>query len=168
LTWSFFTTKNALFFTRFLMQDKVSCKLPLRVIISSADGHGYLQTPRSRNFVASQEGKSWGAGPTDPAPEYCPHCLNVVGRLETPKNLQWQKGASTFLLSSLCWPVALHVSALTHLLPDAMMPLSTKDRNVVRWGLPTMTIHPLELVAFCLRKHKPPILGAQSLMLMSR
>jgi predicted carbohydrate-binding protein with CBM5 and CBM33 domain len=49
-------------------------------IISSADGHGYLQTPRSRNFVASQEGKSWDAGPTDPAPEYCPHCLNVVGK----------------------------------------------------------------------------------------
>ena len=48
----------------------------------SIQGHGYLQTPRSRNFVANQDGKDFGGGPNDPAIEYCPHCLNVVGKYE--------------------------------------------------------------------------------------
>lgn len=47
-------------------------------------GHGNLVSPRSRNYVASQDGKSWFS-PGDPAAfttpwkETCPHCLNMGG-----------------------------------------------------------------------------------------
>lgn len=54
-------------------------------IINSAvvgvHGHGYLKTPRSRNFVASQDGKSFGGTASTPLTEYCPHCLNRGGPL---------------------------------------------------------------------------------------
>jgi len=48
--------------------------------VVSVHGHGYLQTPRSRNYVASVDGKELGNGtPTDPAIEYEAPSLNVVG-----------------------------------------------------------------------------------------
>ncbi|CAB9516523.1 Chitin binding domain [Seminavis robusta] len=47
--------------------------------ISVVSGHGYLKTPRSRNYVAKQDGVSWGGSNTDPAPEFCPQCLNRGG-----------------------------------------------------------------------------------------
>ena len=37
-------------------------------------GHGHLVSPRSRNYVAHQDGQWWPAGGTTPAPEDCPHC----------------------------------------------------------------------------------------------
>ena len=43
------------------------------------DAHGYLKTPRSRNYHASIEGKYWGGTATDPSQESCPHCLNIGG-----------------------------------------------------------------------------------------
>lgn len=46
---------------------------------STASAHGYLKTPRSRNIVAAQDGISWGGTDSDPAPEYCPQCLNRGG-----------------------------------------------------------------------------------------
>jgi hypothetical protein len=49
--------------------------------IGSVHAHGYLKTPRSRNFVASQDGKSFGGTASTPAVEYCPHCLNRGGPL---------------------------------------------------------------------------------------
>ena len=49
--------------------------------VVDVDGHGYLKTPRSRNFVASQDGKSFGGTSTTPLTEYCPHCLNRGGPL---------------------------------------------------------------------------------------
>ena len=49
--------------------------------VVSVHGHGYLQTPRSRNYVASVDGKgTWNGGPTDPAIEYDAQSLNVVGK----------------------------------------------------------------------------------------
>jgi chitinase len=39
-------------------------------------GHGYLKSPRSRNWVAKQDGTWYGGGATDPEIESCPHCLN--------------------------------------------------------------------------------------------
>jgi len=48
--------------------------------VVSVHGHGYLQTPRSRNYVASVDGKELGNGtPIDPAIEYEAPSLNVVG-----------------------------------------------------------------------------------------
>jgi len=44
-------------------------------------GHGYLKTPRSRNFVAYEDGKYWPKLEEDPAIEDCPHCLNLGGVL---------------------------------------------------------------------------------------
>ncbi|KAL3798617.1 hypothetical protein ACHAWO_014026 [Cyclotella atomus] len=43
------------------------------------DAHGYLKTPRSRNYYASVEGKWSGGTESDPAVETCPHCLNIGG-----------------------------------------------------------------------------------------
>ena len=44
-----------------------------------ASGHGYMKTPRSRNYHANLNGKWSGGTASDPAPETCPHCLNVGG-----------------------------------------------------------------------------------------
>ncbi len=49
------------------------------------DAHGYLKTPRSRNYYASVEGKWSGGTESDPAVETCPHCLNIGGILAAPK-----------------------------------------------------------------------------------
>jgi Lytic polysaccharide mono-oxygenase, cellulose-degrading/Chitin recognition protein len=51
------------------------------LVVSMVDAHGYLKSPRSRNFVASQDGVSYGGSGSDPKPEYCPHCLNRGGPL---------------------------------------------------------------------------------------
>ena len=53
------------------------------------EGHGYLTTPRSRNWVAHEDINSCNqAGGSDcPPPEYCYHCLNnsdgVCGKTNT-------------------------------------------------------------------------------------
>ena len=44
-----------------------------------ADAHGYLKSPRSRNYYAKVEGKWSGGTESDPAVETCPHCLNIGG-----------------------------------------------------------------------------------------
>jgi chitinase len=41
--------------------------------------HGYLKSPRSRNYYAHTDGKWWGGTDYDPKPENCPHCLNIGG-----------------------------------------------------------------------------------------
>ena len=51
------------------------------VVLVTVHGHGYLKTPRSRNFVASQDGASFGGTASTPLKEYCPHCLNRGGPL---------------------------------------------------------------------------------------
>ena len=43
-------------------------------LASNVHGHGHLVSPRSRNYVAHQDGKWWPADDTTPAPEDCPHC----------------------------------------------------------------------------------------------
>mmetsp|Transcript_15209 Transcript_15209/g.24989 ORF Transcript_15209/g.24989 Transcript_15209/m.24989 type:complete len:485 (+) Transcript_15209:114-1568(+) len=48
-------------------------------LASNVHGHGHLVSPRSRNYVAHQDGKYWPADNTTPAPEDCPHCLNIGG-----------------------------------------------------------------------------------------
>jgi len=41
------------------------------------DAHGYLKSPRSRNWVARQDGKWSGGDMNTPEIETCPHCLNL-------------------------------------------------------------------------------------------
>jgi hypothetical protein len=48
---------------------------------SFAHGHGYLASPRSRNFRAYEETVWWPQTDADPLPESCPHCLNTGGTL---------------------------------------------------------------------------------------
>ena len=69
--------------------------LLLILIASTAHGHGYLKFPRSRNFVAYEDGKSWTNDPEIPSKEDCPHCLarnegacGITGRRDykIPKN----------------------------------------------------------------------------------
>jgi len=43
---------------------------------SEVNGHGYLKSPRSRNWVAKEDGRWSGGGATTPQVETCPHCLN--------------------------------------------------------------------------------------------
>eukprot|EP00804_Cyclotella_cryptica_P014807 CCRYP_015026-RF/>CCRYP_015026-RF protein AED:0.11 eAED:0.11 QI:481/0.94/0.95/1/0.78/0.75/20/1173/1223 len=66
--------------------------------LESANGHGYLTGPRSRNLLAFEETVWWPQTENDPQPETCPHCLNRGGTLaecgiaqemrnyDTPKN----------------------------------------------------------------------------------
>lgn len=42
--------------------------------MNSVRAHGYLETPRSRNWVAHEEG---GSGSGVPPSETCEHCLNT-------------------------------------------------------------------------------------------
>jgi len=44
-------------------------------------GHGYIKTPRSRNFVAYEDGKSWPHLEENPEKDNCPQCLNRGGTL---------------------------------------------------------------------------------------
>lgn len=48
--------------------------LLLSSLLENVEGHGYMQTPRTRNRFAAEEG---GNGPGKPRTEYCPHCLNT-------------------------------------------------------------------------------------------
>ena len=50
--------------------------LTLSSIADIAKAHGFLKSPRSRNYYASVEGADWGGSPGQPLKEYCPHCLN--------------------------------------------------------------------------------------------
>lgn len=44
--------------------------------LHSVKGHGFLETPRSRNYYAHQEGP-YCSGSSCPPAEYCHHCLNL-------------------------------------------------------------------------------------------
>jgi hypothetical protein len=46
---------------------------------SGVYGHGHITSPRSRNFVAFQDGVWSGGGANDPMKETCSHCLNRGG-----------------------------------------------------------------------------------------
>merc|ERR1711862_156394 len=48
------------------------------LISSKVEAHGYLKSPRSRNWVAQNDGVTKGGPGADGVPERdsCPHCLN--------------------------------------------------------------------------------------------
>jgi hypothetical protein len=52
--------------------------LGISYLLHTANGHGHLVTPRSRNWLASQtqEG-TWTPIAGRPPAESCPHCLNL-------------------------------------------------------------------------------------------
>jgi len=50
--------------------------LILSFIAAKVGAHGYSKSPRSRNFVAKQDGKWSGGTANDPQIETCHHCLN--------------------------------------------------------------------------------------------
>ena len=63
------------------------------MLFSPAEGHGYLKTPRARNWVAAQDGV-WSGGASangKPQKESCPHCLNK----KAAQNLCSRGNAST-------------------------------------------------------------------------
>ena len=47
----------------------------------TANAHGYLVSPRSRNLRAYEDTVWWPQTELDPEPESCPHCLNLGGTL---------------------------------------------------------------------------------------
>jgi len=57
----------------------VAAFLASRLDYRGVNAHGYLKTPRSRNYFASVDPIWWGGEVDDPAPENCPHCLNIGG-----------------------------------------------------------------------------------------
>lgn len=63
-SWSFRKKVNTL-----LLFSLVAC-----YFVDTAEGHGYLKSPRSRNWYAASGGGPDGT-PVPPT-EYCPHCLN--------------------------------------------------------------------------------------------
>jgi hypothetical protein len=67
--------------TKYRLKRSMAPLLPLLVFLCSSidnlvDAHGYLSSPRSRNWMAAEDGVN---APTAGLPnrEYCPHCLNV-------------------------------------------------------------------------------------------
>lgn len=48
-------------------------------IFEAADAHGYLSSPRARNFIAYEDMKWWDANENDPEPESDPYSLNRGG-----------------------------------------------------------------------------------------
>lgn len=73
------------------LQALAACVAALGALatIGGAAGHGHLYYPRSRNWVARQDGRSWMDGndparETTPRVEYCPHCLNRYAPLGHP------------------------------------------------------------------------------------
>lgn len=53
----------------------------LSCLLAAVSGHGFLSSPRSRNFVAYEDGSNEDYNAFDPLPEDCPHCLNRGGTL---------------------------------------------------------------------------------------
>jgi len=51
------------------------------IFSSGVNGHGYVRSPRSRNWVAYEDGVWNGATEDHPEKETCPHCLNRGGTL---------------------------------------------------------------------------------------
>jgi len=47
------------------------------IVPLGVDAHGYLKSPRSRNWVAKEDGKWSGGNMYTPEVETCPHCLNL-------------------------------------------------------------------------------------------
>lgn len=60
------------------------------------DAHGYLKSPRSRNYAANQDGKWSGGTANDPKIETCPHCLNQGGICGTTGNSNYNTPLNTF------------------------------------------------------------------------
>ena len=61
-----------------------------------ADAHGYLKSPRSRNYVANQDGKQSGGTANDPMIETCHHCLNQGGICGTTGGNNYNTPLNTF------------------------------------------------------------------------
>ena len=59
------------------MTFRIGLLVALAFLVKRVSSHGQLVSPRSRNFVASQDGIDWGEQPGVPFKEYCPHCLNL-------------------------------------------------------------------------------------------
>jgi len=51
----------------------------IAIFIDGISGHGYMKSPRSRNYVAARDGVWWGGDDTTPKKESCPQCLNRGG-----------------------------------------------------------------------------------------
>jgi hypothetical protein len=76
----------------------VTALLVVVLLPSTTLGHGYLKTPRSRNYVAYQDGVWWPVSNDGPAPESEPQSANIGGtqarcgiiggnrNYDTPKN----------------------------------------------------------------------------------
>ncbi|KAI2510038.1 Lytic polysaccharide mono-oxygenase [Fragilaria crotonensis] len=55
--------------------------LLLALFLRGAESHGYLKSPRARNFVAYQDGVWYGGTASTYPAESCPHCLNRGGTI---------------------------------------------------------------------------------------
>ena len=64
--------------------------------LPGTDAHGYLKSPRSRNYVANRDGKWSGGTTSDPKIETCPHCLNQGGICGTTGNNNYNTPLNTF------------------------------------------------------------------------
>ena len=56
-----------------------TCTLIISALLPAVHSHGYLKSPKSRNYVANTDGLWWGGDENPPAPEDTPSGLNVGG-----------------------------------------------------------------------------------------
>lgn len=74
----FSNQQNLITFTMKLFLSTTTA-LGLSTLIGSANGHGYMFEPLTRNYYAHVHGLSWGSQSGFPDKEYCHHCLNTKG-----------------------------------------------------------------------------------------
>jgi len=60
------------------------------------NAHGHVISPRSRNYVANQDGKWSGGTANDPKIETCPHCLNRGGICGSAGSHNYNTPVNTF------------------------------------------------------------------------
>ena len=63
-----------------LSKEVTAAAIAILFLATDVNGHGHLVSPRSRNFVAHQDGLWWPADGSTPQPENCSHCKLVYSR----------------------------------------------------------------------------------------
>ena len=141
----------------------------LLLLLPPAAGHGYLKSPRARNFVAHEDGAWWPIDPAGPAPESEPQSANIGGvegrcgiiagarNYDVPQN---QAGGPLAPAVQACWSPGEEVELAIRLTArEFRRARGGRDGNGARSADP----HPLTPVSLSFRSKRRPqrrVLGA--------
>ena len=71
-----------------LSKEVTAAAIAILFLATDVHGHGHLVSPRSRNFVAHQDGLWWPADGSTPQPENCSHCKLIYSRFRIDNDHQ--------------------------------------------------------------------------------